>query len=408
MMDHRPLPRRFLFLFSDTGGGHRTSAQAVREELIRRHGPAAHVELLDIFTESNRWPFHRFPDWYPRMVRLHGIPWGIGFHLLDRVEIMQGMSRLLWPYTREQLCALLTRHPADVIVSFHPVPNCAVNLALRHLGWRGAFVIVAVDLITAHAGWFVPGANLYLVPTEQARARARRWGVPAGRVCVTGMPVRRAFVDAAMLPQEEARHRLGLPQDRPLVLVVGGGDGMGRLKAVAQALMAQDLPAHLVVIAGRNRKLQAELSAMASPGTRIEGFVSQMALWMRAADILVTKAGPNTLAEACVAGLPMVLYAALPGQEEGNIGYVVDHGAGIWASSPRRAAEAVLELLHDGALRAAMAHSAQALARPSATEEIVRHLWAQAESSVPAHRLNPPMGLGRRLYHAMRPTMGRT
>ena len=65
--------------------------------------------------------------------------------------------------------------------------------------------------------------------------------------------------------------------------------------------------------------------------TKIYGFVREMPEFMRAADILVTKAGPGTISEAFIAGLPMILYSRMPGQEDGNVTYVVEKGAGVWA-----------------------------------------------------------------------------
>lgn len=375
----RRTANRFLFLFSDTGGGHRASAQAVKGEMERLYGRAARVEMVDIFVEVGRWPFRRFPDWYPAFVGLNGIPWGVGFHLSDGVEVMKAMSRLVWPYARTALCHLLQQHPADVIASFHPVPNYAVALALRHMRWRTPLVIVAVDLVTVHAGWFVPGADAYLVPTQAAKARALHWGVPERLIRVAGMPTRRGFLSAINLAKHEARARVHLPQDRPVVLLVGGGDGMGPLAQVVRALARRRPEAHLVVITGRNRALYQELQQTDLPmKVQLEGFVTEMEVWMRAADILVTKAGPNTLAEAFVAGLPLVLYAALPGQEEGNVDHVVASGAGIWAPLPWLAARAVMRLLADSAMRESMARQSQMLARPLATEQIARNLWMLA------------------------------
>jgi 1,2-diacylglycerol 3-beta-galactosyltransferase len=263
-----------------------------------------------------------------------------------------------------------------VIVSFHPLPNYAVFLALRRMGLRIPVGIVAVDMVTAHAGWFMPEADVTLVPTYAAKARAMRWGVDQKRIKVTGMPTRRCFLTSMNLPKSEAKAQLRLPSDRPTVLIVGGGEGMGPLSSVVRALTRQRPNAHLVVITGHNRHLYEELSAGQYPvPVQIEGFVSNMEVWMRAADILVTKAGPNTLAEAFLAGLPLVLYTALPGQEEGNVDHVVDNDAGIWAPLPRMAARAVMHLLGDPARRRAMAKRSQALGTPFATEEIARELW---------------------------------
>jgi 1,2-diacylglycerol 3-beta-galactosyltransferase len=369
-------PKRFLFLFSDTGGGHRASAQAVSDEMARLYGAAVSVDMVDLFIELDQWPFDRFPSWYPTCVGLSGIPWGLGFHLSDRKRLVSAMSRLVWPYTRSALCDVLERYPADVIASFHPIPNHTLLMALRHLGWQTPVAIVTLDMVTAHAGWFVPGADRYTVPTQAAKARALRWGLPEERIVVTGMPTRRRFLLTIDLSRGEARQQLGLPQEIPVVLIVGGGEGMGPLAQVVRAIGRRRPHAHIVVITGRNNALREEISRMELPvPIQVEGFVSNMEIWMRAADILVTKAGPNTLSEAFVAGLPIVLYTALPGQEQGNVQHVIENGAGCWAPLPRQAARAVTHLLDVPSARRAMAARSRSLACPLATEQIARSLW---------------------------------
>jgi 1,2-diacylglycerol 3-beta-galactosyltransferase len=152
---------------------------------------------------------------------------------------------------------------------------------------------------------------------------------------------------------------------------------MGPLAQVVRAIANQRPSAHIVVITGRNAALHEDLTRMPLPiPVQVEGFVDNMDVWMRAADVLVTKAGPNTLAEAFIAGLPLVLYTALPGQEQGNVELVVRHDAGVWAPLPRQAARAVVQLLENPELRTHMAARARALARPMATEQIARALWS--------------------------------
>ncbi len=369
-------PTRFLFLFSDTGGGHRASAQAVKDEMARLYGDAAIVEMVDVFVEMRRWPFDRFPKLYPVAVGMNGIPWYVGYHLSDTMPMVKLLSGAAWPYAGPSLCHLLGQHPADVMVSFHGVPNAALLFARRKLALRSPFAIVTLDLVSVHAGWFTPGAHMYIVPTEAARQRALRAGVTPKRIHVIGMPTRRAFVEVRAMPQSEARDLLGLPQDRPIVLMIGGGEGMGPLVPVVRAIAERKPDAHLVVIAGRNQMLYNALRVLDVPvPLRVEGFITNIAVWMRAVDVLVTKAGPNTLSEAFIAGLPLVLYAAIPGQEEGNILHVVENHAGVWTPKPQAAADAVMDLLTHPEQRAAMAACSQALARPHATTEIARHLW---------------------------------
>ena len=98
------------------------------------------------------------------------------------------------------------------------------------------------------------------------------------------------------LTQSAARWQLGIPQDKPVVLIVGGGEGMGPLAQVVQAIAQKNIDMHICVIVGRNQSLYDDLQHADLPKPiQVKGFVDNMEVWMRAADILVTKAGPNTL-----------------------------------------------------------------------------------------------------------------
>ena len=110
---------------------------------------------------------------------------------------------------------------------------------------------------------------------------------------------------------------------------------------------------------------------------RVRGYVTDMQRWMFAADCMVTKAGPGTISEALVCGLPLVLSGFIPGQEEANVDYVVDNGAGLFASQPDEIAAIVGRWLgSDQAQAKRLADNARRLGRPDATERIVRRVAA--------------------------------
>jgi hypothetical protein len=152
-----------------------------------------------------------------------------------------------------------------------------------------------------------------------------------------GMPIDPKFARQPQDTREERRARLGLDPDKPVVLVVGGGEGAGGLAEAAVALGSARLPAQLVVVTGRNQQLRATLerqTARFKTPMRVEGFVHNMPDFMWAADVIVTKAGPGSISEAMACELPIVLTGAVPGQEEGNIDYVLDNGLGELATTP--------------------------------------------------------------------------
>ena len=98
---------------------------------------------------------------------------------------------------------------------------------------------------------------------------------------------------------------------------------------------------------------------------------------MQACDCMVTKAGPGTIAEAMASGLPLILNGYIPGQEAGNVTYVVEQGAGRYLVDPNEAAHQVTRwFTHEQAEMELMAQRALTLARPHATRDIVADLGA--------------------------------
>lgn len=370
--------RRLLFLFSDTGGGHRSAASAVAQALRNLHGEQAQIELVDALADYAPWPFRHLGLIYPYMVRLRGWGWAAGYHLSDGPRRIRLLTSGCWPLVRAALQRLLREHPADLIICCHPILN---HLLLRALAEsRTPLITLVTDLNTAHAFWLAPGVTYCLVPTAKVRQRALAYKLPAERVLVTGLPVNPAFVAAAHKDRRVARRRLGLRPDLPVALLVNGAEGMGELYRLCRAVARSGARAQLVVIAGRNERLRARLTGETWPlPVRVEGFARNMHEWMGAADLLVTKAGPSTVSEALVMGLPMILNGALPGQERPSVDYVVRAGAGIWAPTARQAAAAVRELLSPGNPKLTqMAACARSLAQPDAALRAAKIIWAAA------------------------------
>jgi len=362
---------RILFLFSDTGGGHRSAAEAIIEGLNLEFGDQFTTEMVDIFKDYAPRPLNRMPDLYPTMVRVPQV-WGLGYRISNGHRRARLLTASAWPYVRRAIRKLVNQHPCDLIVSLHPLANAPV---LRALGKnRPPYVTVVTDLVTTHALWYHRRTDLCLVPTEAARERALHFGLMPEQVQVVGLPVADRFCtppgDPAVL-----RQRLGWPQDRPLVLLVGGGEGMGPLEKTARAIADAQVFISLIVIAGRNQSLKVRLESMHWPiPTFIYGFVREMPDFMRAADILVTKAGPGTISEALNAGLPMILYSRLPGQEDGNVSYVVSEGAGVWSPNPERIVASLRVWLEYPAERSRAAAACRRLARPHAARRIAQIL----------------------------------
>jgi 1,2-diacylglycerol 3-beta-galactosyltransferase len=368
MDPHHSERPKVLFLFSDTGGGHRSAAEAIIESLELVYPGQIQTEMVDIFRAAPP-PFELAIPTYPAMAKMPAL-WASTYKWSNGLRRVRFIHNTLWPYVRRAAHRIVDEHPADLIVSVHPVPNMAITRAMMkaHI----PYIIVVTDMVSTHAMWYDKRADLVVVPTEEARLRGLKLGLASSQMEIVGLPVADRFCHS-LGTRFELRQQLGWPQDRPMILMVSGGEGMGPLGRTAEAIDDANLPAGLAIIAGRNVKLRAKLEKRAwNMPTKIYGFVREMPVFMQAADILVTKAGPGTISEAFIAGLPLVLYSRMPGQEEGNVTYVIEQGAGVWAPEPDQVVNTLNSWLNNPALLAQVANNARRLGRPNSSRHIAR------------------------------------
>lgn len=372
---------------ADTGGGHRAAAQAVAEGLELRFGARHSVTMVDAMARA-RWPVSGFGAGYGPLVEHLPAVYGRAWHLSDNRPLARAGHALLAPLLGKHLSAIYRDLQPDLVVSVHPMLTRSALGILRAQDSRAPFATVVTDLFDAHGMWFEGRVDRLIVPTEGAALRAEQAGQPRERIDVLGQPIRAAFAEPG--PGKAAlRVALGLRPDLPTAILVGGGDGVGRLGRLARAVagagaLQSASPAYqLVVICGRNQALKAELEAADWPIPVVAtGFVDNMADWMRASDLMLTKAGPGSIMEALAAGLPLLLHGHLPGQEEGNVRFVLDSGLGERIEDPESLASRTAQWLAPESRADLAARQARALehARPGAALDIADSLDALTRS----------------------------
>jgi 1,2-diacylglycerol 3-beta-galactosyltransferase len=374
---------RILMLISDTGGGHRASAQALEAAFEELYPGAVETVIVDFWTEIAGAPFDKFPEGYSFLAKnppLWRCAWNYGRFPLTR-RLTEEFSNMVG--NRNFRNALSDFKP-DLIVSVHPLTQFIPLRVLKSLPNKIPFVTVCTDLGGAHPTWFHPEVDMCFVPSDQVRIIARRCGLVDSQLRQFGLPVRPAFWNESRA-KVDAKVDLGLDPARQTILIVGGGDGVGGVARIARAVAdrlnatAASSPkptAQIVVVCGKNQRLRVDLArtGWGEVPVRVEGFVSNMSEWMAASDLIVSKAGPGTIAEALIRGLPIVLSGFLPGQEAPNVQYVTDANVGAFSRDAETIAEIVLQWLANPKALAARSRRAQALGRPNATHEIVREI----------------------------------
>jgi 1,2-diacylglycerol 3-beta-galactosyltransferase len=372
---------------SDTGGGHKASAQAITAALRELYPEQLDIDIVDIWTDHSEWPFNRAVGTY-QFAQKHPFVWKALYEWAT-FPVSQWMTRRLCAARCfKKLKRFLINQAPDMIISVHPLCQ---HLPLRisnhiHGGQekrreKCPFVTVVTDLGGGHPLWFHPQVDATYVPSDAIVELGKRHKYPQEHLHKYGLPIRPGFSARSATDKEALRAELGI-RDVRTALIVGGGDGVGKIAKIAKELaLSLDAdgggPGQLVVVCGKNTAVQQKLKAQKWP-TNITvttlGFVRNMDQWMGAADCIVTKAGPGTIAEACASGLPILVSAFLPGQEQGNVPYVVEGGFGAYKTKPKQIAETVSGWLNDPERLADMSLKSSEAGRPGATKEIAMHI----------------------------------
>lgn len=385
---------RILILTTDAGSGHRSAAQAIEAALLQRYGQSVQVSIANPLREPPSPPLLRqAEEYYLSTVQRAPERYDRAHALTDAAASAALLRSAMGLAVGDALRNLLVRHVPNVVISVYPLFTSLVADAYRSARGRPGLITVVTDLGDVHHAWFSPGDDICVVPTARVRTRALGCGLDPQRVRIVGIPVHPRFAVQRAAP-EILRRELGWRPDVPTILLIGGGAGVGPLAELAIAADETCQPVQLVIAAGRNNELAATLRARPWKNpAHIYGFVPLPDM-MHAADIVATKAGGLSVSEALAVGRPLLIYGAAPGQEAGNLEYVVHRGAAQYTPDAARFVEALQRWIDRPEARQAAADAARAAGRPSAAFEIADLAWELAMARVAAPRLAPRVSLG--------------
>lgn len=369
--------KRIEILMASTGGGHRSAAEAIAEAFAQLYDDCV-VEIVDIWSDHIPFPLNRIGRMYGRLVK-YGL-WETVWDASNDPKRIHCALTTMWPFLDDAIQGFFQLTKPDAVVVVHPLFNHFSAWALRNLGMHIPLITVVTDLVTTHPGWICPDATLCLVPTEQSRQYFLNEGMPPEKVKVTGLPVSLKFLNDTT-EKHEAQQKLGLRHDLPVVLLVGGGEGMGPVYKISRTVTASKPMGQAMIVAGRNERLRRRLENVNwEIPTKVFGFVHNMPELMKASDVIVTKAGPSTISEAFISGLPIILSGYIPGQEEGNVHYVVGNGAGVLASDCEEISRLIVEWFDpSNPTLAQMTRNAREQARPRAALDIATEIYTLME-----------------------------
>lgn len=345
---------------------------------MRERDPNVRTLIVDSYKYAALVVSRVVSDGYLRMVKTIPQMYRYIYDRAERATEVGPFRAWAHQFTAGNLRPLIQKERPDVVVCTHAFPSGAMAEYKRMFDDAPPVVGIVTDF-AVHAFWIHDNIEGYCVATDAMKDVMVARGVQPERIAVTGIPVDPRFAYARR--DVILRERLGLPADRPVALVMGGGLGIGPLERMLRAMEDVREPIAAVVVAGRNKRVEARVLAAAesvSYPVRVLRFVDNVFDYMHAADVFVTKPGGLSTAEALASQTPMVLFKPLPGQEERNVRVLTDWGVAVRARSIDDVPALLKSVLTDSRRRERMIQAARQHGRPNAAREAASMIFRLA------------------------------
>lgn len=380
---------KILIISSDTGGGHRSAAQAITTALQNFWAGESIVVRTVKAIENSHHITERLVDLYNWVLRnkqhwMKYLYWTIN---KIRPEKRLFFQKRCIGYFREQF----DKWCPHVVVSVHPLTQHIVAKILKELNLTEQVPLVTVVTDPCYGfwkGWACDDVSLYLVANDEARRQLLDYGVAAERIKVSGMPVDPKFREVDEADAQLARKAYGLDPDKFTVFLNAGWIGGGNIPQIFRELVRGELDVQAIFLAGKNEELRIEAEDIAKHAkfpVKVIGYSDEIEKLMQSANVMISKLGGLTTFEALACGLPIIADATtapMP-QEAGTVQLISDRGAGIMLKKSADIVPTIQNLIGNSPQYNDMKAATAGLTMPNSTEYIIREINALLPQTEP-------------------------
>jgi UDP-N-acetylglucosamine:LPS N-acetylglucosamine transferase len=373
---------KILIISSDTGGGHRSAAQALAVGLQRFwHGESVAVRIVKAVEDS-----HHITQ---KLVKLYN--WLLR-HKQGWMKYLYWAINRFRPETREFFLKRGIGYVRDVfekwcphiVVSVHPLTQHILGRILRELNLTSQIPLVTVVTDPCYGfwkGWACDDVSLYLVANEESRQQLLDYGVSAEKIRISGLPLHPKFREVDEKVAQDARRAFGLDPDKFTVFVNAGWIGGGNIPAIFRELVRGELDVQAIFLAGKNEELRKEAEEIAKSAkfpVKVIGYSDEIEKLMHSANVMISKLGGLTTFEALACRLPIIADATTPPmpQEAGTVRLISKRGAGILLERSADIVPTIQSLVGDPHKYQRMKAATAGLSMPNSTEHIIREITA--------------------------------
>jgi len=380
---------RILILTADAGFGHRSAAIAIQEALKIKYSDNVYVEIINPLENKLAPAILRDSQTdYDKWVREVPELYRFGYQASDGLVTSTIMERILTVLLFEVMKNVINEFNPQVIVTTYPLYQAPLMAVLNSMQIKIPVFTVFTDISTLHRIWFNSDVDICVVPNNMVKEMAISYGVESEKIFVCGIPVH-PIIAKYNQSKQHYRKELGWDEDKTTILAVGS-KRVEHFGEMLNLLNHSGFNLQLVIVTGKDEELFQEMNVIDWHQTaKIYEFVENMPKFMKASDLILSKAGGLIVTESLACGLPLILIDVIPGQETGNAEFVLENHAGIWIKDKEDLLEGFCHLFLENFYELnEMSINAKRIGNPDAAIQIAEKIVFSIQN--PPNSINKP------------------
>ena len=337
-----------LILSASTGGGHFKASRAL-ETYILENEPNAKIQVVDALEYVNPFINKIVTKGYIILAKYLNTLYKGLYSLTDKSGVLTCLvTKLIFLFSKK-LLPLINEFSPDVIITTHPFPTEMISILKGNKSIKVPSICIMTDY-APHNTWIKPNVDEYCVACEDMTEDMINRGVAREKIHPYGIPVYSGFFRQDEEDKKALLEELELRQDKMTVLVMAGSFGVYNIEKIYKNISNIPMDFQIIILTGNNKILYNKIKEQikfSNKQTKLIKFTNEVHRYMNLADVLITKPGGLTVSEALAANLPLITFDAIPGQEEANAKFLLDHGMSISIGGGDNCSEAIESLLKD-------------------------------------------------------------
>jgi processive 1,2-diacylglycerol beta-glucosyltransferase len=369
--------KRVLLLYISEISGHRSAALAI-EKALKIADPSTEILCLNAFRYTNPVSEKIVNRIYSTVIQKTPAVWEFLYDNQRVIRRLERFKKRINKHNSPKLKKIIDKFKPDIVACSQAYPCGMVAGYKKIYGSRIPLVGILTDYVP-HSYWLYDEVDYYIVPAPEVGERLQKKGVPAKKIKPLGIPIDPKFNEP--VDKGKVLQKMNLLPGVRNILIMGGGQGLGPIKAIIDSLKKVKTDFQALVVTGTNKKLFNSLSKRIRDHKKsfvVLGYVNNINELMSISDIIVSKPGGITTSEALAKRLPMIILKPIPGQEENNTVYLTGKNAAVKLDDPRDAGQVIEDLLSNRENLNRFRASAGAISKPNSSRDIAEFLLKAA------------------------------